>query len=433
MKPLLLSTFDILGGASRAAYRLHRGLRGIGVDSKMLAQIKLGDDADVIGPGSVLKKGLSFTRYAIGDFPSQLYNKKKGIRFSPAWLPVSLIRDCLAVNPDLVHLHWVLGGMIRIEALRKLNKPIVWTLHDMWAFTGGCHYDEGCGRYKASCGSCPILRSQRERDLSRWIWKRKQRAWKDLDLTLVTPSRWMGDRVRESSLFKDQTVAVIPNGLDTECFKPTQRKAARDILRLPQNRLLILFGAMLPTGEERKGFRHLQSALMKMKDSDIGKKAELVVLGMSEPAVAPDLGLKTHYVGQLHDETTIALVYAAADVFVLPSEQDNLPNTVMEALACGTPVVSFDVGGVPEMIDHQVNGYLAKALDEGSLAAGIQWVLEDPDRYERLSGSAREKAVREYALSIQARRFLDLYGQLIARQTGPREPNERLASSEETK
>ena len=413
MKPLILNTFDIEGGAAIAAFRLHKGLQGIGLDSRMLVQSKSSDDPSVIGPASKWAKGFSLVRRRLDNLPLQLYRNREQTIFSPAILPDNLPSKVVALNPDLIHLHWVYGGFLRLENLRRFCKPIVWTFHDMWAFTGGCHYDDSCGRYLDSCGACPQLNSKNQSDLSHRIWKRKKKAWQDIDISIVTPSRWLSECVRTSFLFKGRDVEVIPNGLDLECYKPTDKRVAKKMMNLPLDRKVILFGALNATSDRRKGFQYLKSAVQKLAMNGWANKADLMVFGSGEPKNPPNLGLKTHYMGVLHDDISLALLYAASDVFVLPSIQDNLPNTIMEALACGTPVVAFDVGGVPEMIDHQTNGYLCKAADTDDLAHGIDWVIEDTGRSLRLGIAAREKVEKEYSLAVQAQRYADLYKKIL--------------------
>lgn len=413
MEPFLISTFDIEGGAARAAFRLHKGLQKIGIHSTMLVQQKSSDEPSVICPPSKWKKGVALARPVLDDLPLTLYPKRENIIFSPAMLPDRLSAKIAAFNPNIVHLHWVARGFMRIEGIKRFNRPILWTFHDMWPFTGGCHYDNDCGRYKFGCGICPQLKSNRQHDLSHRVWERKKEAWHDIDLTIVAPSKWLAKCARESSLFQDHRIEVIPYGLESERFKPIDRRAGREFLSLPQDKKLILFGAMDASSDRRKGFQFLKPALERLAEG--GLKAELIIFGATEPKNPPGFGFKAHYMGRLHDDISLALLYGVADVFVAPSIQDNLPNTVMESLACGTPVVASNVGGIPDMVEHEVNGYLAKAFDTCDLAQGIQWVLEDPERSERLGKAAREKAVREYSLEIQARRYLNLYEETLGR------------------
>ena len=410
MKSLLINTSDISGGAARAAYRIHKGLQGIGMDSKMLVQTKLSDDRTVIAPGTKFKKGLALLRPTLDSAAKKIFTGGSKTIFSPAWLPFSDIPSRIkSISPDIVHFHWICGGMLRIEELRQIKKPIIWTLHDMWAFTGGCHYSDGCVQFQQSCGNCPQLNRNSKNDLSWSILRRKKKACAGLDITIITPSNWLAECAKESSLFGRHRVEVIHNGLDLNLFKPISKKTAREIWYLPINKKLILFGAMSATSDHKKGFDLLYDGIKQLtsKGSD---KAELVVFGAGEPESPPDFGLPVHYLGLLHDDVSLALLYSAADVMVTPSRQDNLPNTVVESLACGTPVVAFDIGGIPDMLNHQINGYLAKPFDTSDLAAGINWVLSDENRHKELCINAREKAVGSFDIKKVARQYAELYG-----------------------
>lgn len=409
MKILHLNTSDISGGAARAAYRIHKGLQGIAIASKMLVQTKLSDDRTVIAPDTKVKKGLALLRPTLDSAVTKFFSGGSKTIFSPAWLPFSGIPSQIkSTSPDIVHLHWIFDGMLRIEDLKRINKPIIWTLHDMWALTGGCHYCEDCNRFQQDCGNCPQLNKCSKNDLSRSILRRKKKAWDGLDITIVTPSNWLAKCTKESCLFCRHRVEVIHNGLDLNLFKPINKTTAREIWDLPINKKLILFGAMSAISDHKKGFDLLYEGLKELA-SQWSDKAELIVFGASEPENPPDFGLPAHYLGRLHDDVSLSLLYAAADVMVVPSRQDNLPNTVVESLACGTPVVAFDIGGMPDMIDHQINGYLAKSFDVSDLAAGINWVLSDENRYKELCIKAREKAVACFDIETIARRYAELY------------------------
>lgn len=413
MKILLLNTFDIEGGAALAAFRLHKGLQNIEIDSRMLVQFKTSGDPTVVSPISKCAKGFSLLRPTLDELPLKFYSKWDGTIFSLACLPEKIAGKCAMINPDIIHLNWIGAGFLRIETLLKLHKPLVWTLHDMWAFTGGCHYSIGCERYKKSCGACPQLKSKKLNDLSNWVWKRKKKAWQCLDMVIVTPSRWLSECARSSSLLQNHRIEVIPNGLDIKRYKPFNKKLAREILDLPYNRKLILFGAMFACSNKHKGFQFLQPALQNLAQNGWADQAELIIFGASKPPDPPDFGLNARYLGRLHDDVSLALLYNAADVFLLPSIQDNLPNTIMESLACGTPVVAFNVGGIPELVEHQINGYVAKAMDIKELTKGIHWVLSDPKRHTQLGKMARKKAIKEYVLELQAQRYRDLYEDIL--------------------
>ena len=413
MKILLLNTNDLNGGAARAAYRLHKGLVNIGVDSEMLVQDKTSDDRTVINPQTKLEKGWAKIRPTLDTILLPFYRQRDRIPYSTQWFPDRIAAKVAQINPDIINLHWICGGYLQIETLSKLNKPLVWTLHDMWPFTGGCHYNQDCDRYTDSCGSCPQLHSTSNWDLSHWVWQRKAKALKNLNLTIVALSHWLAKCASASSLFQDLPVKVIPNGIDTTKYKPIEQKLARKLLDLPDNKQLVLFGAINATSATRKGFHLLQPSLQYLSQSGWQEKLEVVIFGASEPINPPNLGFKCHYLGRLNDDISIVLAYCAADVMVVPSIQDNLPNTVMEAIACGIPCVAFNIGGIPDMIEHQHNGYLARPFEEEDLAAGIAWILEDRDRWQSLSSRAREKVEREFTLSTQASKYLKLYNQLL--------------------
>lgn len=414
MKVLHLNTFDSEGGAAIAARRLNRGIHDIGVDSTMLVQIKKGDEPDIIGPTSKIEKGLSLLRPEFDSLPIKLYPKRSPLIFSPAFMPERVSAKVAAINPDIIHLHWIAGGFLRIETLKHLNKPIIWTLHDSWGFTGGCHIPFDCGRYREMCGACPTLGSTKGNDLSRKIWRRKMKAWKYLNLTVVAPSRWLAECARSSSLFREVRVEVIPNGLDIQIFKPIDKKMARNIFSLPQDKKLVLFGAIDSTSDRNKGFHLLLPALQMLSEKGWRDRAELIVFGSREPENTSDFGMKARYMGKLNDEISLAILYSAADIFVLPSIQESFGQTASEAMACGTPVVAFGSTGPLDIVNHQQNGYLAEPYKPEDLARGIAWAMEDGERWKALSMRAREKAEKEFELTLVARRYRKLYEEILS-------------------
>jgi glycosyltransferase involved in cell wall biosynthesis len=413
MQVLHLSESDG-GGAGRAALRLHQGLQRLGVNSQLLVQLKYSEDYAVVSPQTKLGKFNAKLKLPerIDTIPLNLYPQRKASDFSLQWLPDRIRSKVAKLAPDIVNLHWVGHGYVSIETVSKLQQPIVWTLHDMWAFTGGCHYSQGCSRYENSCGSCPQLGSNKDWDLSRWVWQRKAKAWNDLNLTIVTPSVWLAKCVSASSLFNDLRVEVIPNGLDTQQYKPIPRQVAREFLNLPQDKQLILFGALYPNSDYRKGFHLLQPALQSLSKSGWQDKAEVLIFGSSQPEVPSDVGLKSQYLGRLHDDISLALVYSAADVMMVPSTQEAFGQTASESLACGTPVVAFNATGLKDIVEHQKNGYLAQPFDSQELAQGIIWVLENQERHQKLCEYARAKAEQEFTLEMQARRYESLYDEI---------------------
>ena len=409
MKVLNLSTFDLAGGAARAAYRIHQGLRSIDIDSQFLVQHKQSTDPTVVTAEPKLAAKLR----SMGDaYPLRSYRQRTQL-FSPQWFPSALHKSIDRFAPDILNLNWICNGFVPVSALAKFKQPLVWTLQDMWAFTGGCHYTLGCDRYTASCGNCPQLHSQREADLSRDVWQRKAAAWQNLNLHLVAPSQWMADCIRASALFKHTPISVIPFGLDATVFKPIEARIAREMLNLPQEKQLVLFGAIDATGDTRKGFHLLQAALQQLRDEGWGDRIELVVFGSSAPEQPIDLGFPVRYLGKLTEDRSLQLAYAAADVMIAPSIEEAFGQTASESLACGTPVVVFANTGLADIVDPLQNGYIANYGDTQDLARGIAWVLKDTERHPRLREAARSKAEREYAMDVQAHRYKSLFQNIL--------------------
>ena len=411
MRVLIVNTSDIGGGAARAAYRLHRALLADGVDSQMLVQSKSSDDYTVVASVSKVEKVKSRLRPTLDAIPVKRYKERTRTLFSPSWLPFSGMVDKInAINADVVHLHWINAGMIKIEDLAKLNAPIIWSLHDMWAFTGGCHYDESCGAYKNSCGECVVLGSKSRKDLSAKVFSRKKYTYSKIKgMTVVGLSRWMQKSAEDSTLFKDMKIVNLPNPIDTDVFQAFDKVKARELWGLPQNKKLVLFGAMGATSDPRKGFTELSDAFKNLKRDDV----QFVVFGASKPLNAPDVGCIANYVGRLSDDISLVTLYSAVDVMIVPSKQENLSNAIMESLACGTPVVGFNIGGNSDLIEHKINGYLAEPFDTLDLARGIEWVI-DNDNYDALSFKARDKVMREFDSKIVANKYIELYSEILS-------------------
>jgi glycosyltransferase involved in cell wall biosynthesis len=346
----------------------------------------------------------------------RLYRKRTPLPWGVGWFPTGIHNRINGTEADLVHLHWLGGGFVPVRSLSRLVRPCVWTLHDTWPFTGGCHYFYTCDRYQKACGTCPQLASRSDHDLSRWVWKTKHKHWQALNITLIAPSRWMAECARASSLFRDARIEVICYGLDlTHYYRPIDQAAAREILGLPKDKKLIAFGAIKSTTDPRKGFQYLKTALKQLAANNWGPKAESIIFGASEPLNPPDLGLQARYLGHLHDDMSLALVYSAADVMIVPSIQESFGQTASEAMACGTPVVAFGATGLLDIVDHGRTGYLARPYEPDDLAEGIAWVLEDEERLARLRREARVKAEHEFALSKIVQKHLNLYQELITR------------------
>lgn len=422
MKVLHLSTADANGGAARGAYWMHKALRQAGVDSWMLVAEKYTSDPTVIGPTGVTgsQKVFNGLRQTVEYWPLKQYKNKQSGAFSPALYPSNIVSQVEAINPDIINLHWVAGGLLRPRDIQNFQgnrkRPIVWTLRDMWALTGGCHYAGDCQAYQTSCGKCPAIGSDRFNDLAYKGWRRKRAAWQDLDITLAPLSEWLADCARQSALLSERRIQVIANAVDTSLYRPINRSIARNLLDLPLNKKLVLFGALSPTADARKGFSYLREALHQLaKQSQ--QSLEAVIFGTDKPTQDLDLKLPATFLGRLHDDTMLALAYSAADVMVVPSLQEAFGKTAIEAMACGTPVVAFEATGLKDSVVHQHNGYAATCFDSADLAAGIQWVIEDEARWKILSANARKTVEDKFTFARQAAQYQQLYAKLLATKT----------------
>lgn len=406
----MVNSTDIKGGAARAAYRLHKGLIDQGINSKMLVQRKYSDDPSVEVCHSNSKVGLAYSifRSNVGSLINKLQYSTNPTIHSSNFLPSGLHIKINNSDVDIVHMHWINKEMISVREISKIKKPIVWTFHDMWAFSGAEHYDDlnSPERYREGYDSNNRPDNYGGLDIDRWTWKRKMKHWSNKEFNIVTPSNWLADCVPQSPIFQDQDVDVIHNGLDLEVYKPIFKSWARDILNIPKSKgeKYIIFGALSATRDKRKGFQQLQKALSVLKDKDY----QLLVFG-SEGYENIGFGLPTTYLGKLNDDETLALAYSAADVMVVPSLQDNLPNTAVESIACGTPTAAFNIGGLSDIVDHKENGYLAEPYDPMDLAKGINWILEDRERNRVLRENARRKAEEEFSIGVVVQEYLELY------------------------
>jgi len=413
---LHLSNFHLEGGAGVAAARLHRALLKSNIESKLLVSRLTAEEA---GVSSLSQDGLQSKKALARFIGERLYfyphEKDASVRFafSPAEIGSDISRHPLVKQADIIHLHWINFGFLSIDSLDKLfslGKPVVWTLHDMWTFTGGCHYSRGCENFLTHCHYCPYLSKPEEYDISFQQFERKQKIYGKTKMALVSPSKWLDHLVKKAALTAHITSSSIPNCIDTNLFKPLQKAEIRTKLNLPASKKLILF-AGANTSDPRKGFIYFKQALEK-----IGLPAgeiEVMVLGKANPKVMAAFPLPVHYLGKISDPADMVNAYNAADMIIVPSLEDNLPNTIMEAMSCGTPAVGFATGGIPEMIDHQVNGYIALQGSAESLAEGIEWVLNAQNNV-RMSENARTKVLETYSESIVAAQYQQLYQSLLS-------------------
>ncbi|MCH7376418.1 glycosyltransferase [Aeromonas sp. MR19] len=377
MRILHVCYSDLDGGAARAAFRLHQAQRSQGLDSQMLVINKCSDD-----PFVHRVSGLRQLRIKLAAALSRLLlrwqKSSNPVHHSLNLLPSGLLREIDKLAPDVVNLHWLGGEMLSVGEIGRISQPVVWTLHDMWAFSGAEHYDDDKPSERYRMGYSRDSRHQQHSglDLDRWTFRRKQKAWAGKSFQIVTPSNWLADCVRQSSLFAGLPVSVISNCIDHNLYRPLPRELAREALGLPQGKQLLLFGAMSSTSDPRKGYHLLIPALQQLSAEGKAKQIELVVFGASRGDAEQVTGIKTHYMGRLHDDISLCLLYNAADLFVAPSLQDNLPNTLVESLACGTPCVSFNIGGMADLISSYDMGLILNVVSAESLAEGIYTMLE---------------------------------------------------------
>lgn len=440
MNILHVSDSDIFGGAARATYRIHRCLMEHGAAHDLTSRLRvinqLSDDPSVNGgpPGVQItiwrRLRLRFKRSAqrFLRLPQHNFYTGNPTLHSSALITTGLgaeLQEARSNWADVIHLHWLGNSTLSIKEIGQLPHPLVWTLHDQWAFCGAEHYtspprsgESASSDERFALGYPPESRPSHERgpDLNRRTWLRKRRAWRR-PIHIVCPSTWLASCARRSALMHDWTVTVIPYPLDLEIWTPWHPMQARELLGFPPESPLILFGADGGTRDPRKGGDLLLEALRILRTQVDGTRLaqlELAVFGQSRPAQPPDLGFPIHYSGRLHDDLSLRLLYAAADVFVIPSRQDNLPNTGLEAHACGTPVVAFRTGGLVDIVDDRITGALAEPFDPASLAASIRWVLEDSQRRHGLGVAARERAERLWNPQRIAGKYAEVYQQALA-------------------
>jgi glycosyltransferase involved in cell wall biosynthesis/tetratricopeptide (TPR) repeat protein/GT2 family glycosyltransferase len=429
IKVVHLCTHDF-GGAGKAAYRVHKGLQSMGMDSTMLVLNKKSCDPSV----KVLQAQFSGKRVISSDIPR--YESPVWVQHYEKWCQsmakypnkqdgIDVFKDATSAIPfdsineiqeaEIIQLHWIAGMIDWPNVTHTLNKPIVWTLHDMNPFTGGCHYAGNCKKYMKDCGACPQLGSDDENDLSHHIWQQKCNAFRGLNISIVTPSHWLGQCASNSSLFTQFPISVIPYGFPLNIFRPYSKAEIRKDLNIPESTKVILFGADYFC--KRKGFKYLLEALNQFGNKHHNEHV-LLTFGPLPQDEKITSKLPILNLGPIDDENQLAKAYSAADVFVLPSLEDNLPNTLIEAMACGVPVVGFKVGGIPEIIDHQKTGYLVEPKDIGRLIEGIEWILKSSAQGYNFSKFCREKVLKKYEIERQARTYDRLYNKIYQHHMG---------------
>ncbi|MDH6534237.1 glycosyltransferase [Parabacteroides sp. 52] len=414
MKVVLLNTAERTGGAAVAANRLQAALQKAGLTVCMLVRDKQTEAGDVVSVNtSFIKRQLNRFRFVwerLVIFVCNRLNRKNLFQVSLANTGNNLDRNIVLQEADIIHLHWINQGFLSlkdIERLLQMDKPIVWTLHDLWPATGICHYPGTCERYHSGCSHCPLLVNQPLWDLAKQVFDRKKEL-KNASITFVGCSTWISSMAKQSGLLQQARFMSIPNPIDTTVFRPIAKKDCREQFNLPLDKALLLFAAA-KLSDTRKGAVFLIEACRLLAERNY--TLEVVLMGSHSDELIAALPFPVHELGYISDQETMAKAYASVDLFVIPSLEDNLPNTIMEAMACGTPSVGFETGGIPEMIDHKNNGYVARYKEAEDLADGIQWILENKES-KNLSRACLEKVQTSYRESVVAEKYIHLYKNL---------------------
>jgi glycosyltransferase involved in cell wall biosynthesis len=408
MKILHIVAGHLSGGAARGAYWLHSGLKELGVDSKIFTNsgITLDDDSVVSVANSKKSKAINMIRGQLDNIFPLFYKHRKKLIFSSGFFGVDFTKTNEYEDADIVHLHWINGGFVNIKHLGKIEKPIVWTIRDMWPMTGGCHYAMECDKYKAGCGNCEQLNSHSRYDLSKFILNRKKK-YLPKDIKIVGISHWLSDEAKNSELFKDYDVRTISNNINSKEFFPVDKDIARKILGIQSSKKIILVGST-SLQDFYKGFSKYLEAIMQLDK----EKYFLCFFGNVDKNVVSDLGFEYKCFGYLNDNVSLRLVYSCANVFVAPSLMDAFGKTIAESMGCGTPVVCFDATGPKDIVSHKVDGYKAESFKSDDLSSGIEWILNNKN-YEELCQKARNKVVREFDSVVAAKKYIELYEEIL--------------------
>ncbi len=407
MKVVHINYSDFHGGAARASFRIHESLLEIGVDSKFWVNKSYLNDFRVISHRSKFSQLMVIIRPKLLLPIIKLLKTSNQALHSPSLLSSHWVDKINSSDCDIVHLHWIQGEMISISDIPKIKKPLVWTLHDMWGFCGAEHLSHDNRWVEGYCNS---NRSNLERgfDLNKWIWSRKVKFWKK-SIQIIAPSTWMGHNVNSSKLMNSWPCDVIPNPLNFKRWKPIDKYLARDIIGLPEDKYLILFGAIGGTKDPNKGFDLLSEALDFLKKNYDSLNIELVVYGEREPNILPLLNYKINYLGHLYDDFTLKALYSSVDVLIVPSRLESFCQAATEANSCGTPVVSFDVGGLLDIVEHKKTGYLAKKYNTSDLAMGIIWALTEFHDKEYI----RQRITNFCSSELVAKKHVEVYRYVI--------------------
>lgn len=419
MRVLIINTTERKGGPAIAAFRLTEALKNNGIKAKMLVRDKETDKVTTVVTDKTwrVKKGLFIEHLRLSLHNSLGKQHRFRLDLGTSGEDITSLPEFR--QADIIHLHWINDGMLslrQIERIVRSGKPVVWTLHDMWPFTGICHYAHDCDNYMKHCGSCPQLNSSKDKDIAYRCFEQKAALLRQSNIRFIACSQWLKEMARKSSLLRGMDITCIPNAVDTRLFHKSSKTVAREALHLPADKRLLLFSSE-SVADRRKGFDYLADALSELVaiHPEWKERMALVVMGKdSDKVTFSQIPFTVYPLQYVSDEKRMAQVYNAVDLYTIPSLQDNLPNTVVEAMACGIPCIGFNVGGIPEMIDHLHNGYVADYKNTRSFAEGIHWLLTEGD-YDMLSSEALRKAQTTYSETSVAAAHIAVYNQLTGK------------------
>lgn len=419
MKILKLCHSDTYGGASRAMYRIFDALLLNGVDVTLLVKKKGSNNEHVIevsNNGNDIKQLFNLTKTRLENKYYKYQLKKYRVNndsFISNLSSISILKEVENIQFDILHLHWVSHQFLNLNELLEINKPIVWTLHDCWPFTGICHYFDTCNEYTLNCGTCPILNSNKKNDLSFEIWKKKNRVYKNSRIHVVAPSNWIGQSASKSSLMRNLPISIIPYPIDVDKFKLNNKNESKNDVGLDFKKRYILFGSFNPDKDNRKGLNYFIQSISYLNDIN-PEVFEILILGTKSPinTSETEIKLKINYIDQVNNDEVMNKIFCSSDVVVSPSISENLSLVIMESLSSGVPVVSFNIGGNSDMIEHKKNGYLAIPYSSADLAKGINWCLTENNK-SLLSMNARKKVVDNYLPEKVANSYEEIYRKIL--------------------
>ena len=419
MRVLLINTSERIGGAAIAAGRLMESLKNNGIKAKLLVRDKQTDEISVVGLEKNWRHIVQFVweRFIIWKANHFKKNNLFAVDIANCGTDITTLPEFK--QADVIHLHWINQGMISLKVIQKIQqsgKPMVWTMHDMWPCTGICHHSRECNNYQTECGHCPYLYGGgSDRDLSNRVFKKKMKIYKSSPIIFVACSKWLRERALGSALLAGQTVVTIPNPINVNLFHPQDKKDARTKSMLPLQGKLMLFGSV-KVSDKRKGIDYFIEScnMLYEKYPELKDQLSVVVFGNQSETLQHSIPFRIFPMNFINNDHDLVNLYNAVDLYVTPSLEENLPNTIMEAMACGVPCVGFNVGGIPEMIDHLHNGYVAQYKSSEDFANGIYWLLTNPD-YEEISEQASHKAAVNYSEGSVAKRYIEIYNKITGK------------------